>query len=71
MTNVTQEQIARLETQIAFQEDTIDTLSDMLAEHQQDIAALKNQLNLVQRELKQLHAMQDSGSEGTVPPPHY
>ena len=38
------EKMIALETKIAFQEDTVNSLNDIVAEQQMDILGLKNQM---------------------------
>lgn len=63
------ERMAELEIRQAFQDDSLQTLSDVIAEQQKQLDALR-------RELERLQARQDEQSQqyGEVPndpPPHY
>lgn len=71
--NPVEKQIVELQTKLAFQEDTVQALNDVVAEQQQDILALKNQVNLLLEELKSVLINLDSGGISThqETPPHY
>jgi SlyX protein len=66
------QQIAQLQTQLAFQEDTISSLDNALARQQQEILLLRRQIEL-------LHARQRDTQEAagapvapaSEKPPHY
>ena len=57
-----------LETRQAFQDDTLQALSDVLAQQQQRIAALEK---TVERLIEQLNERPDDTVEDEPPPPHY
>lgn len=66
-----EEHLIRLETQLAFQENTIEQLNQTVYHLQQEVLKLKEQLNLVSKKLGSLpHYHLASESEET-PPPHY
>lgn len=65
-----QETLAELESRIAFQEDAIDKLSDMVARQEMDIERLTRMVKILNVQLREL------GTDGSVPeanevPPHY
>lgn len=65
-------QIADLQTQLTFQEDTIQTLNDIVAKQQQDILELQAQINTLMGEFRTI--VSQLGSNGSImepPPPHY
>lgn len=66
-------QMVELQTKLAFQEDTVQTLNEIVAEQQQDILALKGQVNLLLEELKSVLISLEAGGVGGQPeiPPHY
>lgn len=71
MTTSSQEQrLTDLETRIAFQEDSIQTLSDELYRQQKELERVQQLCNLM---LQQLQDMPSSGAPGPVDekPPHY
>ncbi len=64
------ETLAELESRIAFQEDAIDKLSDMVAKQEMDIERLTRMVKILNVQLREL------GSAGDAPaadeaPPHY
>ncbi len=62
--------IEKLETTIAFQDQTIEELSVALAEHYKQIEALKRELNHLGSALRDVEAHPAlAGKE--PPPPHY
>ena len=71
--DMVEKQMVELQTKLAFQEDTVQTLNDIVSEQQQDILALKSQVNLLLEELKGVLINLDSGgiSTHTETPPHY
>lgn len=68
-------QLIDLQSQIAFQDDTIQSLNDALALQQQDILLLKQQLSQLMQDLKGMLNDKDGGpSMGSMfdeRPPHY
>lgn len=65
-------QLVELESKVAFQEDTVDSLNDIVSKQQQDILQLKQQMRSLVGELKGVLAELDGGP-GPVnqKPPHY
>jgi len=66
-----EERIEKLETQIAFQDDTIEQLNQSLIRQQEDINRL---IKIIERMRAQLESLQpetviDQALE--IPPPHY
>jgi SlyX protein len=63
--------VMELEAKIAFQDDTIETLNDELRTHQQHLAKMQRQLELLAERIK------EGGGSGLMPqhqeppPPHY
>jgi SlyX protein len=67
------EQMIALETKIAYQEDTVNSLNDIVSEQQQDIMHLKQQMTQLVDELRVVLKDLDAGL-GPVTnerPPHY
>jgi SlyX protein len=60
--------IAELESRIAFQEDAIDKLSEVVARQEKDIERLTRMVQILNTELKETNA--GPGPEDQ-PPPHY
>ena len=65
-----EDQIAKLEEQIAFQEDIIQKLDDALADQQKQLLAAEKRIELIMGQLRKLEANQMSFSNDEVPP-HY
>ena len=68
-----QAQLIELQTQVAFQEETISELNEALGLQQLDIAALKRQWEVMRDRYRELQAqLPDSqGDADEPPPPHY
>ena len=63
------ERMAELEILQAFQEDALQTLSDVMADQQKQIDLLRRELERLQaRQEEQAHQFQEVPNE---PPPHY
>ena len=67
---MTREELIELQTRIAFQDGTIQELSDVIARQQRAIDTLQRDVEELRR---QLRALQPSEVEGGAepPPPHY
>ncbi|MCY1271583.1 Protein SlyX [compost metagenome] len=62
--------IADLESRLAFQDDTIQTLNDVLVGQQRAVERLQLQLAALARRQEELLS-QFGSSEEEAPPPHY
>ncbi|TCK03111.1 SlyX family protein [Marinobacterium mangrovicola] len=60
------EQIAELESRIAFQEEAIDKLSDIVARQERDLERLTRMIQFLNTEMKSAGI-----EENDQPPPHY
>ena len=64
--------IEALETRNAFQDDVIEQLNQEISVHQQEIAELKYQIQLLANRIKDAGSSQPSMKpEDEPPPPHY
>lgn len=66
--------IVELQQQVAFQEQTIDTLNDVVSKQQKDITRLDRAVALLAQQMASLQQAADAGqggSEADQPPPHY
>ena len=65
--------VAALEAQIAFVEDTVQALDGALAAQQQHILRLERQIDRLQQQLKDQGARLDevAANASEPPPPHY
>ena len=70
-TLVLAQQIVELQVKIAFQDDQIQKLDDVLAEQQQQLLDLRKQFSIVLEELKQVQNMLSEFGPPDPPPPHY
>ena len=63
-----------LQTRLAFQEDTLQSLNDVVADHQREIGDIRRQVGALIGQLEQVLVELDSGA-GAGPfderPPHY
>lgn len=70
---VLQQQLAELQSQLSFQEDTIQTLNDVVSDQQRDIMDLKSTARSLGTQLQ--HILHDldvgEGSDIVEKPPHY
>jgi SlyX protein len=69
-----QQQMMELQTQLAFQEDTVSSLDQALALQQQEILLLRRQVELLRQRQQENEANNDAGAANASPdekPPHY
>ncbi len=67
-----QQQLEELQSQMAFQEDTVAALNEALAAQQQEILTLQRQLALLKQRLdEQALQIADGPAESEPKPPHY
>ena len=71
MSNQLQQKIDHLETQLAFQEDTIEQLNQALANQQFQIDKMDFKLQQVTERMKQIEPSNMADSSEEAPPPHY
>lgn len=64
-----QESLVEVQTRLAFMEDTVNTLNDVVSAHEQTIERLERALRAVEEQLAGL-ANGEPGAED-APPPHY
>ena len=65
------ERITELETLVAFQDDTIKTLNDIVARQQVALDRLANRVNQLEEHLKALAPSLLARQTEETPPPHY
>ncbi|WP_181295319.1 SlyX family protein [Pseudomonas sp. Q2-TVG4-2] len=65
-----EQRIIDLEARLAFQDDTIQTLNDVLVAQQRAVERLQAQLGLLARRQEDMQSRM-SGEEDEGPPPHY
>lgn len=66
-----QQQIEQLQMKVAYQEDTIETLSHALADQQKQLDQMAFQLRHVVEKLKQVQPSNVADASQEPPPPHY
>ncbi|MBV1786967.1 SlyX family protein [Marinobacterium sp. D7] len=62
-----EEQVTELESRVAFQEDAIDKLSEVVARQERDIERLTRMVQILNSEIKETGIEPDD----QAPPPHY
>ncbi len=70
MTVDLESRVMDLETRLAFQDDTIQTLNDVLVEQQRIMERLQLQLRALAKRQEGMQVPMDAG-EDEAPPPHY
>lgn len=67
------EDMVELQSQMAFQEETVQALNDAIAAQQQEIFTLQRQFELLKQRQEEQAGSSDQGSDGPVDerPPHY
>ena len=66
--------IVELQQQVAFQEQTIDALNEVVSRQQQDLTRLDRALALLAQQMASMQQAADAGpghAEVHQPPPHY
>ncbi|WP_374981858.1 SlyX family protein [Pseudomonas solani] len=66
-----EERINELETRLAFQDDTIQALNDVLVMQQRVVERLQLQLAVLAKRQEELIGQFGGGGDDDVPPPHY
>lgn len=69
--NSLEEQLIDLQTRAAFQDDTIQSLSDTIAKQQQQLDQLTRMVKIINNQLKQFAPSDISDPADEPPPPHY
>jgi SlyX protein len=67
------EQVEELQSQMAFQEDTVQTLNEAIAHQQQEMLTMRRQLELLKQRQEEQSAAPDGDAPGILDerPPHY
>lgn len=68
-----QERVDHLESQLAFQEDTIESLNQLVTAQSEAVYRLQQQLQTLTNKYQELNDQQGDGPSATAhePPPHY
>ncbi|MGO2074239.1 SlyX family protein [Pseudoalteromonas sp. AOP31-A2-14] len=70
--NTIENRLTELEAKVAFQDDTIEILNDELKAHQQLLAKMKRQTELLAEKVKESQSSPSLMSQmPEPPPPHY
>ena len=70
MTDI-QEQVMSLEIKLAFQDDLVETLNQIVIGQQQQLDLLQQQVQLLYQQLKLLQPSNIADLAEEAPPPHY
>lgn len=62
--------VTDLETRLAFQDDTIQAMNDVLVEQQRVMERMRLQLRALAKRQEEMQVPMDAG-ENEAPPPHY
>ena len=66
--------IVELQQQVAFQEQTIDVLNEVVSRQQKDLTRLDRALALLAQQMASMQQAEDAGpghADALQPPPHY
>jgi SlyX protein len=66
-----QHRLTELETRVAFQDDTIQQLNEVITRHEKSIQRLERGLDLLKRQLALVAPSLIAPSAEETPPPHY
>ncbi|MEJ2179271.1 MAG: SlyX family protein [Gammaproteobacteria bacterium] len=66
-----EERINELESRLAFQDDTIQKLNDVIVEQQQQIDQLSIQMSELKEQIQSLVPVLVADEAQEIPPPHY
>ena len=69
--NEIENRITELEAKLSFQEDTIETLNEELKAHQQRLAKMQRQIELLAEKMKEGRDPGLMPQHQEPPPPHY
>lgn len=68
-----EDQLMDLQTRVAYQENTLEQLNDVIAEQDADIIQLKQQIRLLAKRMEEVESEQSIGDAEIIDerPPHY
>ena len=66
-----EERVTELESRVAFQDDTIQKLNDVIVEQQHQIDQLSAQLAVLKEQIQSLAPELIADESQETPPPHY
>jgi len=67
----TEQRLEQLESKLAFQDDVIEQLNQVIAEHNTSLLKLERQLRLIAERFKSLQPSMIAAESEETPPPHY
>ncbi|NOQ35185.1 MAG: SlyX protein [Methylococcaceae bacterium] len=68
---MSEERIIELEIKLAYQEDLVETLNDIVSEQQKQIQRLEESFTLLHQRQQSLAESIESNESDNQPPPHY
>ncbi|HEY5602228.1 MAG TPA: SlyX family protein [Gammaproteobacteria bacterium] len=66
-----EQRLTELESRVAFQDDTIQKLNDVIVQQQQDIERLTSELQIMKQQIAILGPSLIADQNQETPPPHY
>jgi SlyX protein len=63
--------IQDLEMRVAFQEDALDKLSDVIAQQDKTIVGLRRAIQLLNEQIRKMDTQPGATNTDEPPPPHY
>ncbi|MEK6748410.1 MAG: SlyX family protein [Pseudomonadota bacterium] len=66
-----QDRITELETKLAFQEDTVQTLNEIVTRQQADLYQLRKELGALSVQVRAMAPSMIATQAEETPPPHY
>ena len=66
-----EERLTEIESRVAFQDDTIQQLNDVIIRQQQDIELLTEELQMLKQQMQTLAPSLVVDQAQETPPPHY
>ena len=65
------DELLELQTQLSYQEDTIQQLNDVVTRQSGDIDSLRKEVNILKQQIQLILSNQLDGQPDNAPPPHY
>ncbi|MBU0483558.1 MAG: SlyX family protein [Proteobacteria bacterium] len=65
------ERLVELETRVAFQDNTLEELNEVIISQQDQIDLLNREVKLLKEQMLGLHGSRDDYKTEDPPPPHY